>query len=209
MLSGWGGVSEKGSLAKERNSYTFLSNLVRTTLACFLLRAPHEVCNTHQKEKTDRVGEKLAKSPGQECFVANLLCWCRRKPHLPVEFSLLPGFFSCFLSQSPTSCPAPSTAPDSLDESWVSPRTWRFTPHSPSAIVQASSSPSSSFQESLLNSLTHSLSHTPILHHSLFKNECLQFYRSGRGEAAVSSCADLAFPPHTQQPGVWPGCLPG
>lgn len=153
----WGGVSEKGSLAKERNSYTFLSNLVRTTLACFLLRAPHEVCNTHQKEKTDRVGEKLAKSPGQECFVANRLCWCRRKPHLPVEFSLLPGFFSCFLSQSPTSCPAPSTAPDSLDESWVSPRTWRFTPHSPSAIVQASSSPSSSFQESLLNSLTHSL----------------------------------------------------
>lgn len=82
-----------------------------------------------------------------------------RKPRLSVEFSLLPGFFSCFLSQRPTSCPAPSTR-QSPDESWVSPWTRRFTLHSPSVIApQASSSPSSSFQESLLHSLTHSLSH--------------------------------------------------
>lgn len=82
-----------------------------------------------------------------------------RKLCLSVEFSLLPGFFSCFLSQSPTSCPASSTR-QSPDESWVSPLTRRFTPHSPSVIApQASSSPSSSFQESLLHSLTHSLSH--------------------------------------------------
>lgn len=83
LLSVFGGVSGKGSLAKERNSYTFLSNLVRTTLACFLLRVPHEVCTAHQREKTDRVDEKHAKSPGRECFVAKLLCWRCEVPARP------------------------------------------------------------------------------------------------------------------------------
>lgn len=72
MLSVFGGVSGKGSLAKERDSSTFLSNLVRATLACFLLRGPHEVCETHQKKKTDPVDQKHATSPGRECFVATL-----------------------------------------------------------------------------------------------------------------------------------------
>lgn len=41
IVSVFGGVFEKGSLAKERNSFTFLSNLVRTSLACSIWRVPH------------------------------------------------------------------------------------------------------------------------------------------------------------------------
>lgn len=65
MLSVFGGVFEKGSLAKERNSFTFLSNLVRTSLACSILRIPHLKSVRHSP------GEKHANSPGLGCSVAN------------------------------------------------------------------------------------------------------------------------------------------
>lgn len=70
MLSVFGGVFEKGSLAQERNSFTFLSGLARTSLACSLLRSPHLKSVRHSPR------EKHAKSPGLGCFVANS-GWCR------------------------------------------------------------------------------------------------------------------------------------
>lgn len=80
MLSVFGGVSGKGSLAKERNSSTFLPNLVRTTLACFLLRVPYE--DTPER-KTDRVDEKHAKSPGLECLWHSSCAGAVRYPARP------------------------------------------------------------------------------------------------------------------------------
>lgn len=163
MLCVCAGVSGKGSLAKERNS------LGRETRACFLPRVPHAVGKTLQKEKAD--GE----SPGWECLVAKLSCWRSEVVRKAAEGNLasLLDFlccsrltflcylvmFSCFLSQTPTSYPSPNPR-HSRDGSWASPRTPRSTPHSPSGLApQASSSPSSIFQESLLHSPTHSLSH--------------------------------------------------
>lgn len=69
-MSIFGGVFEKGSLAKERDSSTFLSDLVQTSLACSLLRVPHLKSVRHTSKKKHRQGEK---SPGLECLVANLL----------------------------------------------------------------------------------------------------------------------------------------
>lgn len=68
------GVSlRRGSLAKERNTFTFLSNLVRTALACSILRLPHLKSLRHTRKKTQRRGKKQVGSPGLEYFVAESL----------------------------------------------------------------------------------------------------------------------------------------
>lgn len=170
-------------MAKGRNSSTFLSNLVRTTLACFLLRAPHAAREPHQKERTGRAGEG-ATSPGWSASGKAVTRAPRKETSLlRLSFLCHLAISSSFLSQAPTSCPTPRPR-QSPDESWASPRTPRSTPNSPSVLAsQAFSSPSSTLQESLPHSLTHPLSH-PNPPTSLFKNECWQFYRPGRGEAA-------------------------
>lgn len=61
---------EKGSLAKERNSFPFLSNLVRTSLACSILRLPRLKSVRHTRKKRHRQGEEHTKSLGLECSVA-------------------------------------------------------------------------------------------------------------------------------------------
>lgn len=68
ILSLSGGVFEKGSLAKERNSYTFLSNLLRTALACSVLRLPHPKLARHSRA---RAACKVL--PGPERFLAKWL----------------------------------------------------------------------------------------------------------------------------------------
>lgn len=68
MLSVFGGVSGKGSLAKERNSSTFLSNLVRTTLACFLPRVPRKsVRHTRKKRQAGRTEARQVPRAGMLC----------------------------------------------------------------------------------------------------------------------------------------------
>lgn len=68
------GVSlRRGSLAKERNTFTFLSNLVRTALACSILRLPHLKSLRHTRKKTQRRSKKQVGSPGLEYFVAESL----------------------------------------------------------------------------------------------------------------------------------------
>lgn len=74
--------------------------------------------------------------------------------------------FSCFRSQTPTSCSTPSTR-QSPDEGWAGPRTPRLTPHSPSVLAPQPPHllPPFSNKVCSTHSLTHS--HTPILHHKL------------------------------------------
>lgn len=106
----FGGVFEKGSLAEERNSFTFLSDLVQTSLACSLLRVPHLKSVRTTTKKRHRQGEKHAKSPGLERFVENLLTLASRGPRLGLRKESLPlcgilsatcgrlVIFFCFLS---------------------------------------------------------------------------------------------------------------
>lgn len=166
--------------------------------------------SVRHSRKNRRTGRpRSTPSPRLECLAAKLSCWRSEVARKAAEGNLasLLDFlcysrltflcylvmFSCFLSQTPTSCPTPSPR-HSPGGSWASPS---------GLAPQASSSPSSIFQASLLHSLTHSLALTPQSSAaSLFKNEGVQFFRPGRGEAAVGSCAALAFPPHAQQPGV-------
>lgn len=49
----------KVSLAKERDSFTFLSNLVRTSLACLILSPPPKICKAHKRENRNE-----ERSPG-------------------------------------------------------------------------------------------------------------------------------------------------
>lgn len=100
-----GGIFEKGSLAKERNSFTFLSNLVRTSLACSSLKLPRQKSVKHIRRKRHRQGMKPAKSLGLECLVAKSLLLALWSPRLPaegtlasLEFSLLVESTESFLS---------------------------------------------------------------------------------------------------------------
>lgn len=58
---------------------------------------------------------------GNLASLSNFLCYSG------LNFLCYLVIFSCFRSQTPTSCPSPSTR-QSPDESWASPRTPRFTP---------------------------------------------------------------------------------
>lgn len=187
-----GGVSEKVSLAKKRNRFTFLFNLVRTALACSVLRLPHrkEVrSETRQKDKTQTRNE--AEAPGWNVRWQRHAGWAGKDFCLSEELSHLVIFLFLFSVTATTSqvsksnghpsCP-PQRPADSQDESWAGvAEASRFINHEPSErLPEASSLPSSSFQESLLHSLT--LTQPKPSTTSLFKNERLQFQRSTQGK---------------------------
>lgn len=123
-LPGFGGVFEKGSLAKERDSSTFLSHLVRTSLACSVAMVPHLKAQTHQKGRTGDHGRaRSALSPqGWGVLGRTLSCWRRGGPGPPAEGNLasLLNLLRCsghlvmlfyFLSQRPLGRPARAPRP--------------------------------------------------------------------------------------------------
>lgn len=69
----WGSL-RRGSLATQRDGFTFLSNLVGTSLACSVRRLPPlEICATHQREHTQEeacdgpaLGRAVAQALGQQ-----------------------------------------------------------------------------------------------------------------------------------------------
>lgn len=60
----WGSL-RRGSLATERDGFTFLSNLVGTSLACSVWRLPRWKSAQHTREKT-HTGKKHRACPGWE-----------------------------------------------------------------------------------------------------------------------------------------------
>lgn len=196
----FGGVFEKGSLAKERNGFTFLSNLVRTSLACSTLRIPRL--------------QSVRRSPvrGMPSPQGWAVSWqTHAGAEVPAEgnqASLLSSLCSqgtwrcpsvvCPSSQSlgrPARTPHPSLPPAPAresDESWGQPvDTPRFTHHSPSVTAPSASSPSSSFQESLLHSLTRT--HTPqILHHKLVQKRVFAILKVWSRETSLLAAARIS-----------------
>lgn len=180
-LPGFGGVFEKGSLAKERDSSTFLSHLVRTSLACSVAMVPHLKAQTHQKGRTGDHGRaRSALSPqGWGVLGRTLSCWRRGGPGLPAEGNLAsllnllrcsgaPGYVVLFsvpaatgqASQSPTSPPNPSTRQRPRVKAGPA---RGHTSQPPQPISNSSSSLFISFPQFPRKSalLTHSRSHTP------------------------------------------------
>ena len=108
------GVSlRRGSLAKERNTFTFLSNLVRTALACSTLSLPHLKSLRHTRKKTQRRGEKQLGSLGLEYFMAQSLGLVlssatqglRPTEGAPASLLLEGGSQSILQRTQPRSCP--------------------------------------------------------------------------------------------------------
>lgn len=125
ILSVFGGVFEKGSLANERNRFTFLSNLVRTSLACSIWRAPHLNSVRFTRKKRQRQARSTQRPWGWNASRQNRLCWrckgpgeaCGTDPCLSAEFSrgLLVIFFcpsNYWAGQQEPHNPAVAPAPD-------------------------------------------------------------------------------------------------
>lgn len=98
ILSVFGGVFEKGSLANERNRVTFRSNLVRTSLACSIWRDPHLNPVRFTRKTRQRRARSMERPWGWNVARQNRLgrrCedpgeGCRMDPCLSVQLSLLP-----------------------------------------------------------------------------------------------------------------------
>lgn len=85
IVSVFGGVFEKGSLATERNSFTFLSNLVRTSLACSIWRVPHLNCVRFTRKKRQRQARSLQRPWGWNVSWRNRLRGPWKSQMRPVE----------------------------------------------------------------------------------------------------------------------------
>lgn len=176
----------KGSLAKEGNSFNFLSHLVRTSLACSMSRVPHLKSVRCTRRRGPRAAEKHATSPGLECFHGKVSharaekCQARSaKETLPCcwIFSATQGTrsfssVSCPGShwaggQSPTRLPARSSRQRTRVE--PGPAGTRHVPSTAAHLSQLLKPPRllpPVSKKSLLHSLTHA--HTPqVLHHKL------------------------------------------
>lgn len=165
-------------MAKGRNSSTFLSHLVRTSLACSVAMVPHLKAQTHQKGRAGDHGRaRSTESPGlgrsganslvlapwgpgppAEGNLASLLNFLRCSGHLVVLFSVPAATGQA--GQSPTSPPAPSTRQRPRVKAGPA---RGHTSQPPQPISHSSSSLFISFPQFPRKSalLTHSRSHTP------------------------------------------------
>lgn len=151
-MSMFGGVFEKGSLAEERNSFTFLSDLVQTSLACSLLRVPHLKSVRHTtKTQTGREACKVTRA-GMFCGKLADAGVARSQARLAEEilaslwnslcYLWAPGYFLLFpvlavtgqASKSPATHLSPRIRQRGRDDSWGQPvDAARVINHSPSA----------------------------------------------------------------------------
>lgn len=123
---------------------------------------------------------------GNQASLLSFLCY---SGHLVMLLFSAPAVSRWAGQQGPHIPPCPQHQPENPDGSWGQPvDTTRFTHHSPSVIAPSASSPSSSFQESLLHSLTHT--HTPqILHHKLVQKRVLAILKVWSRETSLLAAA--------------------
>lgn len=217
------GVSlRRGSLAKERNTFTFLSNLVRTALACSTLSLPHLKSLRHTRKKTQRRGEKQVGSLGLEYFMAEslgLVLNSAGQGLRPTEGALasllLEGtsFFSSVLSPQLLNRPwrAPHPTPPPAPENpgrELGPASQPTMFHQPQPISNISLSLLISFLQFPRKSapLTHTHSHNPNPPpRACSKMSVCNSRDPVEGNLPVSSWADLSLP--SLHPTIW--CLGG
>lgn len=189
-------------MAKERDSSTFLSDLVQTSLACSLLRVPHlkSVRHTSKKKQTGREAYRVTRAGmfgGKLADAGVVRSWARLAEGILASllnslcYLWVPGYFLLFpvlavtgqASKSPTTHRSPRIRQRIWDDSWGQPG-------------GAALSSTTALQQRLLKPphllppvskkvcSTHAHSRPKSSTASLFKNECLQFPRSGRGKLA-------------------------
>lgn len=227
ILSVFGGVFEKGSLANERNRVTFRSNLVRTSLACSIWRDPHLNPVRFTRKTRQRRARSMERPWGWNVARQNRLgrrCedpgeGCRMDPCLSVQLSLLPE--GSWLSFCPSSYwagqqephnPTLAPAPENLE--WKLEAACGCIPfHQPQPISNSSLSLLISFLRFPRKSapLTHTHSHSPNPPpQACSKMSVCNSKGLVKGNQPVSSCATLTFP--SSHPTIWyPGglSLPG